>query len=209
MRASYIRDNAHRMLLLVASLLAAGGQNVTAIMERAADDFRAGRFSVAVQGFDRAALLAPAEAPFMWQRGIAQYYAGQFRECARMFASHRTVNPDDVENAAWHFLCVARATSPDAARRQLLPVGSDSRVPMREIYQLFQGRASTAQVLKAAGSNARAQFYARLYIGLYLEATGDRDAGRTQLQIAAEPRYAEAGGYMHDVARVHVMTSEK
>jgi hypothetical protein len=64
-------------------------------------------------------------------------------------------------------------------------------------------------VLKASGSNARAQFYARLYIGLYLEVTGDRDAGRAQLEIAAEPRYAEAGGYMHDVARVHVMTGEK
>jgi lipoprotein NlpI len=195
--------------LILVALLAAGGQNINAIMERAAEDFRAGRFSVAVRGFDRAALLAPAEAPFMWQRGIAQYYAGQFRECARMFASHRTVNPDDVENAAWHFLCVARSESPEAARRQLLPVGPDSRAPMREIYQMYQGRATPAAVLKAAGTGVRAQFYARLYSGLYLEATGLRDAGRAQIEIAAEPRYADAGGYMHAVARVHLLAGEK
>jgi len=40
--------------------------------------------------------------------------------------------------------------------------------------------------------------------GLYLEATGDREGGRTQIEIAAEDRYARVGGYMHDVARVHM-----
>jgi lipoprotein NlpI len=190
--------------LLVLVLMAAATQNVNAIMEKAADDFRAGRISAAVQGFDRAALLAPSEAPFMWQRGIAQFYAGQFRECARMFASHRTVNPDDVENAAWHFLCVARAESPEAARRQILPVGTDTRAPMREVYRMFKGELTQAQVMAAAGSNASAQFYARLYIGLYLEATGNLDAGRAQIEIAAEDRFARIGGYMHDVARVHL-----
>lgn len=182
----------------------AAGQSIAAVMERAAEDFRAGRIAAAVQGFDRAALLSPAEAPFLWQRGIAQYYAGQYRDCARMFASHRSVNPDDVENAAWHFLCVAKAETPEAARRQLLPVGADPRVPMREIYQLFQGRATPAQVLKAAGSAVRAQFYARLYCGLYLDVTGD-PTGRAQIEIAAEPRFFEAGGYMHDVARIHLL----
>ena len=192
------------MRLLVLALIAAAGQNVTVVMEKAADDFRAGRITAAVQGFDRAALLAPAEAPFMWQRGIAQFYAGQFRECARMFASHRTVNPDDVENAAWHFLCVARAESPEAARRQLLPVGPDGRMPMREVYRMFKGELTQEQVMQAAGSNPSAQFFARLYIGLYLDAIGDRAAGRAQLEIAAADRYARAGGYMHDVARVHM-----
>jgi lipoprotein NlpI len=195
--------------LLAAVLLAWGAQNVTVVMERAAEDFRAGRIAEAVRGFDRAALLAPQEAPFMWQRGIAQYYAGQYRECARMFASHRTVNPDDVENAAWHFLCVAQSESVAAARQQLLPVGPDSRVPMREIYQLFQGRMTMAQVLEAAGSNLRAQFYAHLYSGLYFDVTGNSEAAEAEMTIAAEPRFAAAGGYMHDVARIHMMERSK
>ena len=76
---------------------------------------------------------------------------------------------------------------------------------MREVYQLFQGRMTQAQVMKAAGSDPSAQFFARLYIGLYLEATGDPAAGRVQIEIAAEDRYARVGGYMHDVARVHLL----
>lgn len=192
------------MIVLALTLLLAG-QDVRAIMDGAVADFRAGRVEASLRGFDRVAALSPADAPYLWQRGIAQYYAGKFRDCRDMFASHRTVNPDDVENAVWHFLCVARAESPEAARRQMLPVGPDSRVPMREVYQMFMGRMTAAQVMKAAGVDASAQFFARLYVGLYLEATGDRAAGRVQIEIAAEDRYARAGGYMHDVARVHLL----
>lgn len=189
------------MLLLVLLLTT---QSVPALMDRAIADFRAGRVEQSLDGFDRVAQLAPAEAPYLWQRGIAQYYAGRFRECRDMFISHRKVNPDDVENAAWHFLCVARAESPEAARKQLLPVGPDARVPMREVYRMFKGELTQAQVMTAAGADPSAQFFARLYIGLYLEATGNRDAGRAQIEIAAEDRFARAGGYMHDVARVHM-----
>jgi len=192
------------MLILVLSLAIAGEQSVRAVMDRAAEDFRAGRIEQSLAGFDRVALLSPADAPFLWQRGIAQYYAGRFRDCRDMFISHRTVNPDDVENAAWHFLCVAQADSPEAARRQILPVGIDSRAPMREIYQMFQGRTTPAQVVQAAGSNRLAQFYAHLYAGLYLEAIGDLDEGRKHIAIAADDQYARIGDYMHDVARVHL-----
>jgi lipoprotein NlpI len=194
-----------RVILLILSLAIAGEQSMRAVLDRAAADFQAGRIEQSLAGFDRAALLSPAEAPFLWQRGIAQFYAGKFRDCRDMFISHRTVNPDDVENAAWHFLCVAMAESPEAARQQLLPVGTDMRAPMHEIYQMFQGRLKPPQVLLAAGSNPTALFYARLYIGLYLEATGDRAGGREHLAIAAQDRYAREGGYMHDVARVHLM----
>ena len=189
--------------LLIVSLLSAT-QDVRAIMDRAMTDFRAGRIEQSLEGFDRVATISPADAPYLWQRGIAQYYGGRFRECRDMFVSHRTVNPDDVENAVWHFLCVARAETPDAARKQMLPVGPDSRVPMREVYRMFKGELTQAQVLKAAGSDPSAQFFARLYIGLFLEATGNREAGRAQIEIAAEDRFAGVGGYMHDVASVHV-----
>jgi len=191
-------------MLIALMLMIAAGQDLRSVLDLAIQDFRAGRIERSLAGFDRVATMSPGDAPYLWQRGIAQYYAGRFRECRDMFISHRTVNPDDVENAAWHFLCVARAESPEAARKQILPVGRDARLPMREVYQMFQGRMTQAQVMKAAGSDPSAQFFARLYIGLYLEATGDRDAGRVQIEIAAEDRFARVGGYMHDVARVHV-----
>src|SRR5438552_15565787 len=100
-----------------------------------------------VTGFYKLVKLAPETAPHLRQRGIALYYAGRYRDCRAQFESHRTVNPADVENAAWHFLCVARAESPKSARAALLPVGPDSRVPMGEIYQMFAGRLKPEEVL--------------------------------------------------------------
>jgi lipoprotein NlpI len=110
-----------------------------------------------------------------------------------------------VENAAWHFLCVARAESPEVARTKILPVGPDGRRPMSEIYRLFQGKTTAEQVVAAAGANTTALFYAHLYVGLYLEATGDAAGALDHLKLAASSRYAAAGGYMHDVARVHLL----
>ncbi len=104
--------------------------------------------------------------PQLWQRGIALYYAGRYRDCRLQFEAHRTVNPADVENAAWHFLCVARAESPARARAALLPVGPDARVPMRQVYEMLRGALEPAQVLAAGDAGPTAEFYAQLYVGL-------------------------------------------
>jgi lipoprotein NlpI len=173
------------------------------IFERAVADFQRGRIAQSVAGFDRVAALLPDYAPQLWQRGIALYYAGRFKDCRAQFESHRTVNPDDVENAAWHFLCVARAESPAKARAALLPVGPDLRKPMREIYQMFRGSLTPDQVMAAAGDgDDMAAFYAHLYVGLYYEAAGDARRARLHIRAAADERYVDAG-YMHVVARVH------
>jgi lipoprotein NlpI len=113
------------------------------------------------------------------------------------------VNPADVENAAWHFLCVARAGSPAAARAALLPVGADARVPMREVYQMFRGTLTPDQVLAAAGSQPGAQFFGHLYVGLYFEALGMKERALEHIRLAAADRFEPFGGYMHMVARVH------
>ena len=165
-------------------------------------DFQLGRIAQAVDGFDLVAKLVPGNAPQLWQRGIALYYAGRYNDCRRQFESHRTVNPNDVENAAWHFLCVARANSAEQAKRTQLPVGPDSRVPMREIYEMFRGRLTPERVMLAAGDGIEAQFYGYLYTGLYYEALGDSKRALRQITEAANNRFS-VGGYMHDVARVH------
>jgi lipoprotein NlpI len=142
--------------------------------------------------------------PQLWQRGIALYYAGRYDDCRKQFEAHRTVNPADVENAAWHFLCVARAESPAKAKAALLPVGADARVPMRQVYELYKGAMTPQQVLDAGGTGLGGQFYASLYVGLYYEAIGDAARARTALETAASDRFRTSGGYMHMVARVHV-----
>jgi lipoprotein NlpI len=175
-----------------------------ALYDRGVRDFLNGRIASSVDAFDALARLVPNEAPQLWQRGIALYYAGRYRDCRAQFESHRTVNPDDVENAAWHFLCVARAESPERARAALLPVGPDPRVPMGQIYRMFSGRLKPEDVLAATPAQPAPQFYAHLYVGLYFEALGNAERALEHLTIAAAEQYAGAGGYMHSVARVHL-----
>ncbi len=183
---------------------AAFAQQPQDIYDRAVAHFEAGRVVQSAEEFDRLAKARPEIAPELWQRGIALYYAGRYDDCRKQFELHRTVNPNDVENATWHFLCVARAESPAAATAALLPVGPDARVPMRQVYELFRGRMTQADVLRAAGAAPGAQFFAHLYLGLFAEARGDGRRALEEIAAAADPRYAGAGGYMHMVARVHL-----
>jgi lipoprotein NlpI len=174
------------------------------VLDRAIADFRAGRITESVAGFDAVAKMVPREAPYLWQRGIALYYASRYKDCRTQFESHRTVNPNDVENAVWHFLCVARDESPVRAKAALLPVGPDSRVPMRQVYDMFRGELKPADVLKAGAGSPQAEFYAHLYVGLYYEAISDAAHAKEEITLAAADRYASAGGYMHTVAKVHL-----
>jgi outer membrane protein assembly factor BamB len=176
------------------------------LLGTAVADFERGRIAEAVAGFDALAKARPDIAPELWQRGIALYYAGRYRDCRLQFEDHRKVNPNDVENAAWHFLCVARAESPQRARAALLPVGPDARVPMRQIYDMFRGTTTPEQMLAAGGRSAGGQFYANLYAGLYYEAIGDARRARQHITAAADPKFADVGGYMHMVAGIHAGT---
>jgi len=178
-------------------------EDARAVLDRAIDDFLSGRVRESVAGFDRVVALAPSAAPQLWQRGIALYYVGRYEDCRKQFESHRAVNPNDVENPAWHFLCVAHSASPARAREALLPVGPDQRSPMREIYQMFRGDLAPEAVVAAGGQGPSAQFFAELYVGLYYEATGNTGAALTHLKAAASERFASAGGYMHRVATLH------
>jgi lipoprotein NlpI len=194
------------LLAALGALLAvpAFAQSPQALSSRAVAEFQGGRFAEAAATFDAVAKAAPDQAPYLWQRGIALYYAGRYDDCRRQFESHRTVNPDDVENAAWHFMCVARAESPTAARAVLLPVGPDPRVPMRQVYEMFRGALTPEQVIAAAGSQPDAQFYGYLYVGLYFEVLGMKERALQFITMAAADRFERAGGYMHMVARVHL-----
>jgi lipoprotein NlpI len=183
--------------------------NPREVLDRAVDDFLAGRLTESIAGFDRVVTLAPQVAPQLWQRGIALYYAGRYQDCRTQFESHRTVNPNDVENPAWHFMCVAKAESPAKARAALLPVGPDQRSPMREIYQMFRGTMTPDAILKAGANDPSARFFSELYVGLYYDATGDRTRAIEHLRRAAAKDYASAGGYMHRVAELHPLLQSR
>ena len=131
------------------SMVASGtlSQDASVLLNQAMVDFLAGHIERSVAEFDQIVELAPEMGPYLWQRGIALYYMGRYDDCRAQFESHRTVNPNDVENAAWHFLCFARLQSPEEARKALLPVGHDSREPMMTIYKVFRGENRPEELL--------------------------------------------------------------
>jgi lipoprotein NlpI len=178
---------------------------------RGEEHFREARITEAISDFERQVELLPDRAADHWQLGIAYYYAGEYEKGARQFELHATVNPHDVENAVWHFLCVVGASegSLEAARKRLIPVTNDVRVPMAEIQQLFGGSKTPDEVLKAGkegGSTAR--FYADLYVGLYFEALKQSDESLRLLARAAASSAAKTNT-MGDVARVHITLRKK
>ena len=156
--------------------------------------------------FDQLVVAVPGVEPELWQRGLALYYAERFDDGRKQFELHRTVNPNDVENPAWHFLCVAKLEGVQAARGKLLPVGEDSRVPMKEILDFYAGRCEPAVVLAAAEQGAPAArrnqlCYAHLYLGLYYEAAGDPGKAREHMTQAAGPYKMDH--FMGQVAVMH------
>lgn len=181
---------------------------------RGLERFKLARVEESVADFDKYIEMVPLEAANHWQRGIACYYAKSYAAGRRQFELHQTVNPDDVENAVWHFLCVARGASVEKARDSLMKITDDPRVPMMQIYALFGGKASAEDVLAAARAGdpppavlKQRLFYAHLYIGLHHEAMGHDKEAREYIFKAADEYGME--NPMGDVARVHAVLLRK
>jgi lipoprotein NlpI len=172
--------------------------------ERGGEHFKLGEVKEAIADFDKFLEAAPQQTAYHWQRGIAYYYADKFEEGRKQFELHQTVNANDVENAVWHYLCVAKSKDTNAARAALLPIKEDARVPMMEIYALYAGKGTPEAVLEAANkSNRDAQFYAHLYLALFYAAQNNPEKERAHILKATEDFAMDH--YMGDVARVHKM----
>jgi lipoprotein NlpI len=117
---------------------------------RGAEHFKLGHIRESLADFDKYLELKPAARAGHWQRGITCYYAGKYDEGRKQFAGYEAVDTNDVENAVWHYLCNARLVGADKARAAMLKIGRDRRVPLMEVYELFRGRATPDDVLRAA-----------------------------------------------------------
>ncbi len=166
---------------------------------------RSGKSKRSVELFDSYIAELPAAKPYLWQRGIALYFIKRYSDGAQQFEVHRKVNPHDVENAAWHYLCIAKAESPTKAKQMLLPAPGDLRPPMKEVLEMFQ-TGDTQSVMKridslqGTGSEKSANFYGHFYLGLYADASGDTKNAKLHLDKSVKnaPR-----NYMGDVAYVY------
>lgn len=186
--------------------LALDKAHLFAWQERGAAHFRSGRLQAAIKDWDEVIRLDPAREPHHWQRGIAYYYAGRYELGRKQFELHQTVNSADVENAVFHFICNAGANGIERARKELIPIAGDTRVPMMEIHRLYAGKVTAGDVLAAAAKGSgiarqRHEFYGHYYLGLFFEAKGDQ--AKTREHIFAAEKLADTAGYMGDCARVH------
>ncbi|HQU41616.1 MAG TPA: tetratricopeptide repeat protein [Pirellulales bacterium] len=182
-------------------------RNAEAYDHRGSERFKQGRFADSITDFDRAIALDPAREAGHWKRGISYYYVRRYDDGRKQFEHYQTVDNNDVENAVWRFLCMARQDGVPVARRELLKIKQDRRAPMMEIYALFAGQATPDQVLAAARSGdpppdelRTRLFYADIYLGLYYEALGEEAKARQFIESAAQ---REISHYMWDVAKVH------
>src|SRR2546426_11848479 len=121
-------------------MLLAQMAETNAYISHGMEQFKLARIKESLADFDHAIALEPKVAPYLWQRGIALYYAGRYDDGRKQFDLHQTVNGNDVENAAWRYLCMARAGTVEVARASILPIEHDSRVPMMQIYALYKGK---------------------------------------------------------------------
>ena len=203
-----------RFLVLLLTLSTLAAQEIKSRYARGEEHFFAGRIKESLVEWDAQVKEDPSSLPGHWQRGLALYYAGRYTDGRAQFEAHQKVNSEDVENAAWHFLCVAKAESVDAARKTFIPITRDTRVPMKEIHALYAGKGKPEDVLVAAEAgegipaNARNRrlCYAHLYLGLYHEALGEAAKAKAHLLKAAA--IAPAANYMGQVAVVHCRLRE-
>lgn len=164
--------------------------------------FQLGDIAAAIEDFDRAERLNPALTPYLWQRGIAYYYAERYADGTTQFETDLTVNGHDVEETVWRYLCQAQVCGTQAAREALLPVRNDPRPVMSRVYQLFAGACDADQVVsQSRDAGRRDRFYSDLYVGLYFEAEHNRQRARHYITQAADMQVLE--DYMGWVAIVH------
>lgn len=190
-----------------AAATAKAEQNPETLQTEGVNHFFAGKIKESLISWDAYLKLRPTDGPYHWQRGIALYYAERWKDGREQFESHVTVNSEDVENSVWHFLCVAREKSIEEARKALLPVTKDGRVPMSQVLKLFAGKATKADVLAAAEaesdpeSKRNALCFAHLYLGLFEEVSGNKDAAKEHMLKSAVD--FSMPHYMGKVAKVH------
>ncbi len=198
-------DEAFRLATQAGQLAADSPQ----LLQRAAEImYLSGHARESLPLFDRVVALVPQSAAENWQRGIALCTCGDFERGAAQFKTHHDVNPDDVENSAWYFLCIAKTQGIPAARESVIPSRGDGRQPMMSVLGMLQGKLQPADVLRAVeeaqleGRRLQtAKFYGDLYVGLYFDALGQKAEAQEALKRSLT--YG-AAGYMVDTARVYL-----
>lgn len=132
----------------------------------------------------------PEIKPRLWQRGLALYYAEEFEKGVDQFDTHQEFNSQDVENSVWHLLCKSRISSVDEARKSMIQIERDTRIPMKQVFEMFAGKGSPQEVLDACGyvkgeeRKDSSIYHGLIYVGLFHEMMGDQEASNNSMKEA-------------------------
>ncbi|HTI51343.1 MAG TPA: hypothetical protein VL475_10340, partial [Planctomycetaceae bacterium] len=176
--------------------------------------FFRGKFAEAVGDFDKMVELQRDLETSHWRRGIACFYARRYKDAARQFEIYHSFDNVDRENGIWRYLSQVKALGKEEARKGLLKYQKDDREPFPDVYRLFAGELTGAQVLERIASakitddeRAKRLFYAELYIGLNDFVDGQSESAEKHLEQAVRNRWGETAGggpgWMWHVGRVH------
>ena len=149
------RGDSKKAVQILNAVIASNAPKPVAYYLRGRENFRLGQIKQSMDDFDKYVELEPGRKSRMWERGITCYYAGKYEAGAKQFQLYQTYHSEDVENAAWHFLCLARSSGVEQATRSLLTIRRDGRIPMMTVYDLFAGKANPKDVMAAAAQGSR------------------------------------------------------
>src|SRR5207249_3876643 len=88
--------------------IALEAQLADAYQLRGGAHFKLGKINESIADFDKYIELNPKAKVSHWQRGISYYYVGRYDDGRAQFEGYQTFDSNDVENAVWRYLCMAR-----------------------------------------------------------------------------------------------------
>ena len=154
--------------------------------------FRLGRFKEAIADYDKGiAFGSPHDINSCWERGLAQYYNGDFRGGAEQFYRYDQVGALDIENGLWRLMCIAKYAGVDKARADMLTYTDKKRPPFPALLDLFFDKGKVELVIQEATETAKSQdqltvnlFYAHYYVGKYYEMIDEKNKALDHIQTA-------------------------
>lgn len=189
-------------------------KNEGAFSERGDVRFFLGDFPGALEDYEKTVELNPESENSHWRRGICYYYNEQYEKAALQFENYHSFDNVDRENGIWRFLSQVKAEDREKAKMDLLKYEKDDREPFPSVYRLFSEEITPDEVLKkieqtklSEEMREQREFYAHLYVGLYLDVEKKPKEALEHLEKAAQNPWGKKAGYgpryMSEVARLH------
>jgi lipoprotein NlpI len=182
--------------------------------DRAEILFRLGRFEESVRDYNEAVRFAwPHNEDSCWERGLAQYYAGDFRAARKLFSGYHRVGPLDIENGLWRLLCIAEEEGIEKARESMLDYSRRVRKPFPTLLEVYMGRGNAEAVLKEATDGVSNPqeitanlFNAHYYLAKYFDMTNQQDLALIHIREALKHKFPH---FMYACAEVDAKRLEQ